>query len=566
MYAASQGIAIAKVLVYSKGDLTVKEKFIENVEVEQQRFENAVFKAQREIEEIKEDTENKMGKESADIFGAHLLVLNDPELIKAVKDKINDSKVSAEFALKSTVDNFVAIFETMEDEYMKERAADIKDVSNRVLGHLLGVSNQNLSNLSEKVIIVADDLAPSDTASMDKEKVSGFITNVGGSTSHTAIMARNLEIPAIVGAVDITDKVKNGDVLILDAVGCKVVVNPSQDQIEEYKLKQKQFIEEKRKLNKYIDQQSKTKDGLVVELAANIGSPQDMEHVLANGAEGIGLYRTEFLYMDRDVSPTEDEQYESYKEVLEKMGDKPVVIRTLDIGGDKEIPYLNMPKEMNPFLGYRALRICLDNISMFKTQLRALLRASKFGNLKVMYPMVSSLEEIKEANDILEEVRCQLKAEGIEYRDFEVGIMIEIPAAAINSDALAKEVDFFSIGTNDLIQYTVAVDRMNEKISHLYSPFNPAVLKLINMTIANGHKNKIWTGMCGEAAGDLKMIPFLLGAGLDEFSMSPSAILPARELISKLTTKEAKEIKEKVLSMKTAKEIEEYLGNVISNI
>ncbi|WP_353893098.1 phosphoenolpyruvate--protein phosphotransferase [Proteinivorax hydrogeniformans] len=564
MYAASKGIAIAKALVYEKHEIEVAKSSIEDVKGEHTRFEQAISAAYAEIEKIQTQTEKKMGKESADIFGAHLMVLNDPELISQVKSAIKNEKVNAEYALKNTVDTFVAMFEAMEDEYMKERAADIKDVSSRVLGHLQGIKNQDLTSLDEEVIVVAHDLAPSDTASMNKEKVMGFATNIGGSTSHTAIMARNLEIPAVVGAKDITEKVTGGDTLILDAINGQVIINPSEEQKENYLSKKQQFEQQKEKLKIFKNKQSSTKDGKVIELAANIGSPNDMGPVIANGAEGIGLYRTEFLYMDRSTSPTEDEQFESYKVVLKQMGKKPVVIRTLDIGGDKEIPYLNMPKEMNPFLGYRALRICLDKKEMFKTQLRALLRASQYGNLKVMYPMVSSVEEIRQANAVLEEVKQELTEKGTSFKDFEVGIMIEIPSAAINSDALAKEVDFFSIGTNDLIQYTVAVDRMNEKISHLYSPFNPAVLKLIDMTITNGHKNGIWVGMCGEAAGNLKMIPFLLGANLDEFSMSPSAILPARELISKLSTEETQEIKDKVLEMSSAKDIENFLNEVVS--
>ncbi|SES86190.1 phosphoenolpyruvate--protein phosphotransferase [Anaerobranca gottschalkii] len=561
---ASKGIAMAPVLLLKEEELVIPEKGVSDLEEEIQRFKAALEKSKEQLEKIKALAEQKMGKDKAEIFAAHLLVLSDPELVNTVENGIKSEGKNAEFILDKTVKTFVQIFESMDNEYMKERAADIKDVGLRVLKNLMGIEMVNISQLEEEVIIVAHDLAPSDTAQMDKEKVLGFVTDIGGRTSHTAIMARSLEIPAVVGLGDITTKVKNGDYLIIDGEKGHVVINPDENTVEKYKEEKRKFEEYRARLLQLRDLPTKTKDGKQVELAANIGTPKDLAGVIKNGGEGIGLYRTEFLYMDRSSLPTEEEQFQAYKTVLEGMEGKPVVIRTLDIGGDKEIPYLNLPKEMNPFLGYRALRICLDKKEIFKTQLRALLRASVYGNLKIMYPMVSALEEVRQANEVLEEVKRELDSEGIQYsKDFEVGIMIEIPTAALISDILAKEVDFFSIGTNDLIQYSTAVDRMNQTIAHLYTPFHPGVLRMIKMVIENGHKAGIWVGMCGEAAGELPLIPLFLGMGLDEFSMSATSILPARELISGLTTEEAKEIAEKALSLSTAEEIEEYLRSIV---
>ncbi|SHK00740.1 phosphoenolpyruvate--protein phosphotransferase [Anaerobranca californiensis DSM 14826] len=561
---ASKGIAMAPVLLLKEEELVIPEKSVEDLEGEIQRFKEAIEKSKTQLEKVKDLAEQKMGKDKAEIFAAHLLVLADPELINNVENGIKSEKKNAEFILDKTVKTFVQIFESMDNEYMKERAADIKDVGTRVLKNLMGIEMVNISKLDNEVIIVAHDLAPSDTAQMDKEKVLGFVTDIGGRTSHTAIMARSLEIPAVVGLGDITLKVKNGDYLIIDGDKGHVLINPDEETIEKYRQEKQRYEEYRARLLQLKDLPTKTKDGKQVELAANIGTPKDLAGVIKNGGEGIGLYRTEFLYMDRTSLPTEEEQFEAYKTVLEGMEGKPVVIRTLDIGGDKEIPYLNLPKEMNPFLGYRALRICLDKKEIFKTQLRALLRASVYGNLKIMYPMVSALEEVRQANEVLEEVKRELDNEGIPYsKNFEVGIMIEIPTAALISDILAKEVDFFSIGTNDLIQYSTAVDRMNQTIAHLYSPYHPGVLRMIKMVIDNGHKEGIWVGMCGEAAGELPLIPLFLGMGLDEFSMSATSILPARELISKLTLDQVKEIAEKALSLSTAAEIEQYLKSIV---
>jgi len=560
---ASPGIALGKALVIENEPLVVEKKEIESTEKEKSRFLEALEKSKEQLKKVREKALKEMGQEKAAIFEAHLMILEDPELIQSTTKKIEDEGLNGEYAFKEITTQFVSIFEAMDNEYMKERAADIRDVSDRVLRNLMDQPIIDLSILDEEVILIAHDLTPSDTATMNKEKVLGFLTNIGGRTSHTAIMARSLEIPAVVGLKDITEKVNTSDFIVLNGETGEVMINPDEEEIQKYKTMKEKYEHEKKELESLKDQPSITPDGRKVELAGNIGTPKDIDGLLKNDAEGVGLYRTEFIYMDRDSMPTEDEQFEAYKEVLESLNPKPIVIRTLDIGGDKELPYLHIDKEMNPFLGYRAIRLCLKDQEIFKTQLRALLRASIYGKLKIMFPMISSLEELLEAKKILNEVKKDLDKEGIEYsKDIEVGMMIEVPSAAIISDILAKHVDFFSIGTNDLIQYTTAVDRMNEKIHYLYNPFNPAVLRLIKMVIDNGHKEGIWVGMCGEMAGDKRMIPILLGMGLDEFSMSPISILPARKLIRSLKHEDMKKVAENVLSMGSAEEIESYLEEI----
>lgn len=562
--AASSGIAIGKALVVEKKKIEIQFKKGCNAKEEKERFLKAVEVAKEQVNKIKASTEKKLGKDKAAIFDAHLMMLDDPELIGAVNGQIENDKVNAEYALKSTVDMFIGIFEQMDNEYMRERAADVKDIGGRILNILLEISDTSLSEIYEKCIVVAKDLTPSDTAQMDRDMVLGFVTDVGGRTSHSAIMARTLEIPAVVGTQNGTTNIKNGDFVILDGDNGVVIINPEEKIIDEYNKKIDEIIKHKNELVIYKDAESITLDGRLVELAANIGSPKDIPAVLKNGAEGIGLFRTEFLYMDRDTMPTEEEQFQSYKEVLEGMKDKPVIIRTLDIGGDKKLSYLPIGEEMNPFLGYRAIRICLDRIDIFKIQLRALYRASIFGKLKIMFPMISGLQEILSAKEIIEEVKQELRNEDIAFSDeVQVGIMIEIPSAAVSSDILAKHVDFFSIGTNDLVQYSLAVDRMNEKISHMYDPYNPAVLRLIKMVIDNGHKEGIMVGMCGEMAGDPSAIPVLLGLGLDEFSMSAASVLNARKLIRGLNYEKAQEIGEKVLNISTSKEIKEYINKML---
>ncbi|WFD09210.1 phosphoenolpyruvate--protein phosphotransferase [Tepidibacter hydrothermalis] len=559
---ASPGIALGKALVLEHNEIVIEKKTIDNIELEQKKLTDAINKSKEELTKVKEKALVELGAEKAEIFEAHLLVLQDPELVDSTLNKIKDEKINADYAFNEVKNMFVSMFESMDNEYMKERAADIKDVGNRVLRHILDIKFVDLSTLEDEVVLIAHDLTPSDTATMNKKKVLGFLTDIGGRTSHTAIMARTLETPAVVGLKNITETVKDGDYVIFNGETGEVIINPDENTINEYKDLKEKFEKEKKELESLKGQESKTLDGRHVELAGNIGTPNDVQGLINNDAEGVGLYRTEFLYMNRSEFPTEEEQYESYKAVLESMNPKPIVIRTLDIGGDKELSYLEMDKEMNPFLGYRAIRLCLDRQDIFKTQLRALLRASVHGNLRIMFPMISSLEELLSAKEILESVKSDLDKEGIDYsKNIEVGMMIEVPSAALISDILAKHVDFFSIGTNDLIQYTTAVDRMNEKIHNLYNQFNPAVLRLIKMVIDNGHKEGKWVGMCGEAAGDKRMIPILLGMGLDEFSMSPISILPARKLITSLKYEDMKPVAEKVVSMGTAKEIEEYMQN-----
>lgn len=558
--AASTGISIAKAYLLEQPTLVVEKKLIEDVETEIERLNRALNQAKYELAQIKEHALKELGQDKADIFAAHLLVLSDPELINPMKEKITNDKLNAEAALDEVASLFITMFEQMDNEYMKERAADIRDVTKRVLAHLLGVKIPDLNLINEKVIIIAEDLTPSDTAQLNRNFVKGFTTNIGGRTSHSAIMARSLEIPAVVGTKNVTELVRTGDIIIVDGMNGSVIINPSLDEIKEYEEAQEIFEKEKQELTKLRDSRTVSKDGIHVELAANIGTPGDVQGVLNNGGEGIGLYRTEFLYMGRDQLPTEEEQFISYKTVLENMEGKPVVVRTLDIGGDKELPYLHLPQEMNPFLGYRAIRLCLDQQDIFRTQLRALLRASMYGNLKIMFPMIATLEEFLEAKSILLAEKEKLVAQGVEVSsNIEVGMMVEIPSTAILADQFAKEVDFFSIGTNDLIQYTMAADRMNEQVAYLYQPYHPAILRLVNMVIEAAHKEGKWVGMCGEMAGDKIAIPILLAMGLDEFSMSASSILPARSLISQLNKNELNKLIPTLLSLRSGAEVEKYI-------
>ncbi len=465
--------------------------------------------------------------------------------------------MNAPTALTEVTDQFVSIFESMDNEYMKERAADIRDVSKRVLAHILGVELPNPSMIDESVVIIGNDLTPSDTAQLNKAYVQGFVTNIGGRTSHSAIMSRSMEIAAVVGTKSITEEVKQGDMIIVDGLTGEIIINPTDDEVIAYQNKRERFFEDKKELQKLREEDSVTADGTQVELAANIGTPDDLDGVIENGAEGIGLYRTEFLYMGRDELPSEEEQFEAYKKVLETMDGKRVVVRTLDIGGDKELPYMNLPKEMNPFLGYRAIRLCLDQPDIFRPQLRALLRASTYGKLNIMFPMVATIQEFRDAKALLEEEKANLEQEGVEVSDdIELGIMVEIPSTAALADVFAKEVDFFSIGTNDLIQYTMAADRMSERVSYLYQPYNPAILRLVKQVIEASHKEGKWTGMCGEMAGDEVAIPLLLGLGLDEFSMSATSILKARRQIANLSKNEMNELSNRAIDCATADEVQ----------
>ncbi len=558
--AASAGIAIGKAFRYEEPDLTVEKKTDVDAGKEIKNFDAALEKSRAELEDIKEKTRRDMGDEHAEIFSAHLLVLSDPEFVDAVRQKVQDDKVNASFALNELADQFIMMFESMDNEYMKERAADIRDVSKRVLAHLLGKPIVSLAEIKEEVIVVGEDLTPSDTAQLNKEFVKGFVTNIGGRTSHSAIMARSLEIPAVVGTKSVTNDTEQHEMIIVDGISGTVIIGPSEDELAAYRKKYDEYEKQKQEWAKLKNEPSVSKDGVHVELAANIGTPDDLEGVHNNGAEGIGLYRTEFLYMGREELPTEEEQFTAYKKVVESLDGRPVVIRTLDIGGDKELPYLDLPDEMNPFLGFRAIRLCLEMDDMFRTQLRALLRASAYGNLKIMFPMIATLQEFREAKAILEEEKQKLQKEGTDVNDkLELGIMVEIPSTAVMAPQFAKEVDFFSIGTNDLIQYTMAADRMNERVSYLYQPYSPAILSLVKMVIDASHKEGKWTGMCGEMAGDSTAIPLLLGLGLDEFSMSATSVLPARSQLLQLSKEEAAKAAEEALTYSTAEEVQEMV-------
>ncbi|HEK5832058.1 TPA: phosphoenolpyruvate--protein phosphotransferase [Staphylococcus aureus] len=563
--AASDGVAIAKAYLLVEPDLTFdKNEKVTDVEGEVAKFNSAIEASKVELTKIRNNAEVQLGADKAAIFDAHLLVLDDPELIQPIQDKIKNENANAATALTDVTTQFVTIFESMDNEYMKERAADIRDVSKRVLSHILGVELPNPSMIDESIVIVGNDLTPSDTAQLNKEFVQGFATNIGGRTSHSAIMSRSLEIPAIVGTKSITQEVKQGDMIIVDGLNGDVIVNPTEDELIAYQDKRERYFADKKELQKLRDADTVTVDGVHAELAANIGTPNDLPGVIENGAQGIGLYRTEFLYMGRDQMPTEEEQFEAYKEVLEAMGGKRVVVRTLDIGGDKELSYLNLPEEMNPFLGYRAIRLCLAQQDIFRPQLRALLRASVYGKLNIMFPMVATINEFREAKAILLEEKENLKNEGHDISDdIELGIMVEIPATAALADVFAKEVDFFSIGTNDLIQYTLAADRMSERVSYLYQPYNPSILRLVKQVIEASHKEGKWTGMCGEMAGDETAIPLLLGLGLDEFSMSATSILKARRQINGLSKNEMTELANRAVDCATQEEVIELVNNYV---
>ncbi|EAK9512702.1 phosphoenolpyruvate--protein phosphotransferase [Listeria monocytogenes] len=558
--AASDGIAIAKAYLLVEPDLSYEKTEVTDVESEVKRFESALEVSRTELSMIREKAAKDLGEDKAQIFDAHLLVLNDPELTGPIEESIKNSKTNAETALQETTDMFIGMFESMDNEYMRERAADIKDVRKRVLSHLLGVTIPNPALIDEEVVVVAADLTPSDTAQLNRNFVKGFVTDIGGRTSHSAIMARSLEIPAVVGTKEVTASVAKNDIVIIDGLEGNVIIHPTEEQIAHYEKIKSDFAIQQAEWDKLKNEKTVSKDGVHVELAANIGTPNDLEGVISNGGEAVGLYRTEFLYMGRDNFPTEEEQFEAYKAVVSGMDGKSVVVRTLDIGGDKTLPYLELPEEMNPFLGFRAIRLCFANEELFRTQLRALLRASVYGNLKIMFPMIATVNEFRQARDILLDEKAKLKAAGTEVSDsIELGIMIEIPAAAVLADQFAKEVDFFSIGTNDLIQYTMAADRMNERVSYLYQPYNPSILRLVKMVIDASHKEGKWTGMCGEMAGDQTAVPLLLGLGLDEFSMSASSILKSRSLIKRLDQSEMVKLAEEALNKSTAEEVVELV-------
>ncbi|HOA20121.1 MAG TPA: phosphoenolpyruvate--protein phosphotransferase [Sedimentibacter sp.] len=562
----SPGIGIGKAVVIDKASINITKNYIKDAGNELDRLMNAIEAAKEQLNELYVSTIDELGEKEAQIFKSHEMMLEDDTFISDVENRIKQEGVNAEYALNETSNVYIKMFQSIEDEYLRERAEDIKDVMNRVIRILMGISSVDFSNLKENSIIVAKDLTPSDTAQIDRTKVAAMITEIGGKTSHAAIIARIMGIPTVVGLNNITDKIKNGDTVICDGKTGKVLVNPNAKQLFYFTKKKNIEDEIRNELKNQIGLPSVTKDGFKISLTANIGVPNDVDMALENDAEGIGLFRSEFIFMNREHQPTEDEQFEQYKEVLVKMGDKPVIIRTLDIGGDKNVPYIDIPKEMNPFLGYRAIRLCLGNVEVFRTQLRAILRASVYGNVKIMIPMISTMKELKDSKKILQQAKDELTNEGIKFKkDIEIGIMIEIPSAAIISDLLAREVDFFSIGTNDLIQYTMAVDRMNSKLSYLYSQYHPALLRLIKGIIDNAHEAGIWVGMCGEAAGDPKLIPVFVGMGLDEFSMNSPSILRARYIVRNLNKADMELIAKSTLNMENALEVEEYLSCVFAD-
>ena len=553
--AASKGISIAKAykLVSPKVEIVKKEG---NPAEEVEKFNAALEKTKADIEGVKERAAARLSAEELAVFDAHLMMAGDPDFAAQIVAMIENDKVNAEYAAETVANMMVTMFESMDNDYFRERAADIKDVTYRLKCNLLGLNIPDLSAIDEDSIIVAFDLTPSETAQLNTF-VKGFATCIGGKTSHSAIMANSLEIPAVVGCGDeLLTSIAHGDTMVLDAIDGNVIVNPSEEEVAEYTAKAVKYAEDKEALKALINAESITVDGHQVELAGNIGGYKDVEGVLNNGGVGVGIFRTEFLYMDNDHFPTEEEQFEAYKAVLEGMGGKRVVVRTLDIGGDKKLSYFDFPEEMNPFLGYRAIRLCLDRKDIFRTQLRALIRASVYGRLCIMFPMIATVDEFVAAKAVYEEERAKIIEEGVAVADkIEVGMMVEIPAAAVNADNFAKHADFFSIGTNDLIQYSMAADRMSEHVSYLYQPYNPSVLRLINMTIKGAHKEGKWAGMCGAMAGEPYAVPLLLGMGLDEFSMSATQILEARRMVNGLSKAEAEKLAEEALACSTADEV-----------
>ena len=563
---ASAGIGIGKAVIVEETELKIKKDTITDVDAEKARFQRAVNQAMEETDALAKDLATRVGEKEAEILNGHLLLLSDPMLVGEIETSISGEMVNSEFAIETVCNTYADMFASMGDELMQQRATDMRDIKTRMQKILLGVSSVDIGALPAGSVIVARDLTPSMTAGINPANVTGIVTELGGRTSHSAILARALEIPAVVALDGIMSQITDGTELILDGSEGMVFADPDQAVREEYTAKRDVFLKEKKELEQYIGKPTVTKDGVTIELVANIGKPEDVDKVLQYDGEGVGLFRTEFLFMDRTSMPTEEEQFEAYRKVASAMNGKPVIIRTLDIGGDKEIPYMGLEKDENPFLGYRAIRFCLDRKDdVYRPQLRALLRASAFGNIRIMVPMVTCLEEYREAKALIEEIKKELDEASISYKkDIQVGIMVETAAASLMADVFAKEVDFFSIGTNDLTQYTMSVDRGNDKVSYLYSPLNPAVLRSIRHVIECGRKEGIMVGMCGEAASDPMLIPLLLAFGLNEFSMSASAILNARKLITGYSTQELKEVAEQAMTFVTVKEVEDYMKDFIS--
>jgi len=566
---AAPGIVIGEAYLLDSEEIAVSKKRVKDSELSSEinRFKEALIKTKEQIVKIKDNISREMGAEHGEIFSAHLLVLEDTMIIEEVILRLKREKYSVEYIFLDVLKKYINAFSKMDDEYLRERISDINDVGKRILKNLMGVKTRSLGNLKRKVIVIAYDLSPSDTATMHKKNVIGFATDIGGRTSHTAIMAKSLEIPAVVGLEKVTKNISNGDILIVDGNHGLIIADPDDATLKRYKGQQKKLQELEKGLSNLKDLVAETKDGRKVELSANIELPEEVPSVLYHGAEGIGLFRTEYFYMNRPDLPNEEEQYLAYKAVAQKVKPYSVVIRTLDLGGDKFLSQLEIPREMNPFLGWRAIRFCLARPDIFKIQLRAILRASAHGKLKVMYPMISGVEELKQANVILEEVKEELRKIGTSFdENMEVGAMIEIPSAALTSDILAKEVDFFSIGTNDLIQYALAVDRVNEKIAYLYEPVHPAVLRLIKNIIDSGHKENVWVGMCGEMAGEPPLALLLLGLGLDEFSVSPIVLPEIKRVIRSVTLTQAREIAEEALTLSTGRDIEDFVKRKLRHL
>lgn len=563
---ASAGIGIGKVAVVEEKELVIAREAVADSEAEIQRFKGALEVARKQTEELAADLATRVGEKEAEILNGHIMLLSDPMLLGEVESMIEKDQVNSEFAIETVCTNYAEMFASMGDELMQQRATDMRDIKTRMQKVLLGVESVDIASLPAGSVILAKDLTPSMTAGINPANVAGIVTELGGRTAHSAILARALEIPAVVALAGILDEVKNGDAIILDGSDGTVILNPDDATLAQYQGKREVFLKEKKELERYIGQPSITKDGVQVEIVANIGKPEDVDKVLQYDGEGVGLFRTEFLFMDRDAMPTEEEQFEAYRKVAVALDGKPVIIRTLDIGGDKEIPYMGLEKDENPFLGYRAVRFCLDRKDdVYRPQLRALLRASAFGNIKIMVPLVTCIDEYRAVKALVEEIKAELDDKGIKYNpEIQLGIMVETAAASLIADIFAKEVDFFSIGTNDLTQYTMSVDRGNDKISYLYSTFNPAVLRSIKRIISCAREAGIMVGMCGEAASDPMMIPLLLAFGLNEFSMSPSAILRARKLITGYSTQELLAVADKAMSFATAAEVENYMKEFVN--
>ena len=564
---ASPGIAIGKVFLYKEANLEILEKSILSKEEELERLIKGREIAKKQLEEIKESTLKKLGKDKADIFEGHITLLEDEELFSEIESKISDKKCTAEFALNEAIDEYANMLANLEDAYFKERAGDLRDIGRRWLYGVINAQIVDLSKLEPETIIVARELNPSDTAQINLENVLAFITEIGGKTAHSSIMARSLELPAVVGVGAVLENLEDNQILIVDALKGEVIVDPDEETLKIYREKREDFLKEKEELKALKDKEAISKDGTEVDVWGNIGSPNDLKGIISNGGFGIGLYRTEFLFMEKDSFPTEDEQFEAYKTVAEGLKGYPVTIRTMDIGGDKSLPYMELPQEDNPFLGWRAIRVCLDRQEILKTQFRALLRASKYGQIKVMLPMIMDIEEVRKARAIFENCKKELREEGIEFDEkIMLGIMVETPAVAFRAKYFAKECDFFSIGTNDLTQYTLAVDRGNEKISNLYDTYNPAVLQAIKMLIDGAHEGGIKISMCGEFAGDENAVAILFGMGLDAFSMSGISIPRVKRILMKLDKKECEDLVERILLLSTAKEIKNKVQEFMKNI